>query len=108
MLIAINEGLADQVKWPDGPRRARLAQVHDGVFRNMIGVMDIREHEIEKSINLTTERLSWSTKHKMNSYKNLSVVDYSGRYIYVHAALAKNDRQFFTCTPLYMNIVKSV
>jgi hypothetical protein len=32
-----------------GKRRASLAQVRTGVFRGMIEVVDIREHEIEKS-----------------------------------------------------------
>ena len=74
VLRAINEGLADQLKWPTEERRATFAQIHTGTFRNMIGIIDIREHEIEKSMNLINERMSWSTKHKMNSYKNLSVL----------------------------------
>ena len=38
----------------------------------------------------------------MNSYKNFSIIDYRGYFIYAHVALAKNDRDFSLCTPLYM------
>ena len=31
-----------------------------------------------------------------NSYKNLSVIDWSGRYIYVQVGVGSNDRDIFT------------
>ena len=103
ILIAIMEGLEDQVAWPNAFRRAELALVHDGIFRGMVGIFDIKEHECRKYKNNEKERMSYSAKKKINSWKNLSVMDYTGRFIYVHCALAKNDRDMFTSTPLYMN-----
>ena len=38
----------------------------------------------------------------MNSYKMLSVMDHSGRYIYVRVVLGKNDREVLTSSPLYL------
>lgn len=102
VLIAIMEGLEDQIAWPDHNRRAALALIHPGIFRNLIGVMDIKEHECDKPKNADKERSTFSGKKKINSWKNLSVMDYTGRFIYVLVRLAKNDRDFFTSTPLYM------
>ena len=102
VLRAIIEGLDDQLAWPNEQRRAVLASKHRGVFNGMVGIMDIKEHQIRKSEDSAKESLSWSTKHKMNSIKNLSVIDYSGRFIYVQVGFGKNDREFFTNTPLYM------
>ena len=65
------EGLDDQLKWPDAVRRAELAAIHQGIFKDMIGICDIKEHQIQKSKNARKENLSLSTKHKMNSYKNV-------------------------------------
>lgn len=103
ILIAINEGLEDQVAWPDAARRAELASVHTGIFSGMVGIFDVREHECKKYKDPEKERKTWSGKKKLNSWKNMSVMDYSGRYLYVHVALAKNDRDMFTASPLYMN-----
>jgi len=68
----------------------------------MIGILDIKEHRINKPKNNRLENLSYSAKHKMNSYKNLSIIDYTGRFIYVLVALGKNDREFWTQCPLYL------
>ena len=42
-----------------GKRRASLAQVHTGGFRGMIEVVDIREHEIEKSTSKREEIMEY-------------------------------------------------
>ena len=42
VLIAIMEGLEDQVVWPNVARRVELASVNDNVFRGMIGIFDIK------------------------------------------------------------------
>jgi hypothetical protein len=39
---------------------------------------------------------------KVNSYKLLSVMDHSGRFIYAHVCLGKNDRGVFTSSLLYL------
>ena len=39
---------------------------------------------------------------KINSYKFLSVMDHTGRYIYTKVCLGKNDREVFTSSPLYL------
>jgi len=102
VLRAIVEGLEDQLQWPDAARRAELAGIHDGIFSNMIGILDIKEHRINKPKDRRRENLSYSSKHKMNSYKNLSIIDYTGRFIFVLVALGKNDREFWTQCPLYL------
>jgi len=49
------------------------------------------------------ERRTFSGKKKTNSYKMLSVMmDRSGRYIYLHRTLGKNDREVLTSSPLYL------
>ena len=68
----------------------------------MVGVTDVREHEVDKSKNKEKERKSWSGKKKVNSWKNFSFMDYTCRYIYVYVGLAKNDREMFTSLPLYL------
>jgi len=102
VLRAIIEGLEDQLQWPNAGRRAQLSIVHAGVFSDMIGILDIKEHRICKPQDPRKEWLSYSAKHKMNSYKNLSVIDYTGRFIFVLVALGKNDREFWCQSQLYL------
>lgn len=102
VLEAIVEGLEDQVVWPDAAQRASWALIHRHILRQMIGVMDIREHEVEKPKNKIKERKTWSGKKKKNTWRNLSIMDWTGRFIYVHVGLAKNDRDMWTSTPLYL------
>jgi len=101
VLEAIIEGLDDQIAWPSEQRREELANIYDGIFKNMIGIVDIKEHECVKYKDTDKEKKSYSGKHHMNSWKNLSIIDYTGRFIYVHVGLAKNDREMFTSLPLY-------
>jgi hypothetical protein len=44
-------------------------------------------------------------KKKINSYKFLSVLDHSGRYIYSKVCLGINDREVFTSSSLYFQEV---
>ncbi len=39
---------------------------------------------------------------KINSYKMLSVMDHTGRYIFLLLCLGRNDREVFTGSPLYL------
>jgi hypothetical protein len=39
---------------------------------------------------------------KINSYKMLSVMDHTGRYIFLRLCLGRNDREVFTGSPLYL------
>ncbi len=67
-----------------------------------IRVGDVKEYDIEKPKNPLKERISVSRKKKINSYKMLSVTDYTGWFIYVRVALGKNDHEVFTSSPLYL------
>jgi hypothetical protein len=40
-------------------------------------------------------------KHSKHALKNMSVIDYTGRFIYVHCGFGKNDRSYFTSNSLY-------
>ncbi len=44
--------------------------------------------------------LEW--QKTINSYKMLSVMDHTGRYIFVRVSLGKNDREVLTSSPLYL------
>jgi hypothetical protein len=61
----------------------------------------VKEYQIVKSKDLVKERRSWSGK-KINSYKCLSVVDHSGRFMYCRVALGNNDREVHTSNDLYL------
>lgn len=102
VLKAIIQGLANQVVWPKADQRTALAGLNQGILKGMVGVMDIREHAITRSKLSAKEYISWSTKHHKHAIKNMSVVDHTGRYIYVHCGFGKNDRAYFTSTSLYM------
>ena len=62
----------------------------------------MKEFEIEKPKDSMKERQSWSGKKKMNSYKMLSVMDHTGRFIFVRLCLGRNDRDVLTSSPLYL------
>jgi hypothetical protein len=49
------------------------------------------------------ERCSWSGKEKINSYKCLTVIDHSGRFIFCRVCLGNNDREVYTMSPLYLS-----
>jgi len=102
VLIAIVEGLDDQLQWPDRIRRRELANVFQGVMKGCIGIADVKEYQIEKPTDKIKERESFSGKKKINSYRMLSVCDHTGRYIYVRVCLGRNDREVFTSLPLYL------
>jgi hypothetical protein len=103
VLIAIVEGLENQVQWPDADCRQELKKLFEvGMLIDCIGVGDVKEYEIEKPKNLRKERKSFSGKKRINSYKMLSVADYTGRFIYVRVALGKNNNEVFTSALLYL------
>ena len=102
VLKAIVEGLDDEVVWPDENRRQELANNFPGIFNGCIEVGDVKEFQVEKPKDRVKERMSWSGKKKINSYKMLSVMDHTGRYIFVRVSLGKNDREVLTSSPLYL------
>jgi len=103
VLHAIVEGLDDEMKWPDEERRQELANVYPGIFNGCIGVADVKEYQVVKFKDPIKERRSWSGKKKINSYKLLSVMDHSGRYIFARLCLGANDREVYTSSPLYLH-----
>jgi hypothetical protein len=102
VITAIVEGLDDQIQWPDENQRRELGNVFPGIFHGCIRIGDVKECQIEKSKDLVKEKRSWSGKKKINSYKMLSVMDQTGRYIYVRVCLGNNDREVLTGSPLYL------
>jgi hypothetical protein len=64
VLIAIVEGLDDQIQWPDENHRRELANVFPGIFHGCIGVGDVKEYQIEKPKDRIKEKRSWSGKKK--------------------------------------------
>jgi len=102
VLHAIVEGLDAHLSWPDENHRRELALVFPGILNGCIGVGDVKEYEIEKPKDSIKEKRSWSGKKKINSYKMLSVMDHTGRYIFLCICLGKNDREVFTGSPLYL------
>ncbi len=80
VLIAIIEGLEDELVWPDEAERAQLAVAYDGIFRGCVGIGDVKEFQIKKYKDNVKERRSWSGKKKIDSYKMLSVMDHTGRF----------------------------
>ena len=102
VLQAIVEGLDDELQWPDAEKRQELAATYPGMFNGCIGVADVKEYQVVKYLDPVKERRSWSGKKKINSYKLLSVMDHSGRYIFARLCLGKNDREVFTGSPLYL------
>jgi hypothetical protein len=101
VLHAIVEGLDEHLSWPDENRRRELAVVFPGILNGCIGVGDVKEYEIKKLKDSIKEKRSWSGKKKINSYKMLSVMDHTGRYIFLRICLGKNDGEVFTGSPLY-------
>jgi hypothetical protein len=103
VLMVIVEGLDDQLVWPDKIRRRELSNVFPGIFRGCIGIADVKEYQVIKLKDPIKERRSWSGKKKINSYKCLSVIDHSGRFIFVRVSLGNNDREVYTTSPLYLD-----
>ncbi len=60
VLIAIVEGLKDELKWPDEGERAQLAVAYEGIFCGCIGIRDVKEFQIKKYKDCVKERRSWS------------------------------------------------
>jgi hypothetical protein len=102
VLQAIVEGLHEHLTWPDENRRRELAAVFPGILNGCIGVGDVKEYEIQKPKDPVKEKISWSGKKKINSYKLLSVMDHTGRFIFLRLCLGKNDREVLTGSPLYL------
>ena len=90
-----------QIVWPDAARRAELAGVI-GEFCEEWSALQMSGNMKSTNRRIKKERKTWSGKKKVNSWKKFSIMDYTGRYIYVYVGLAKNDREMFTSLPLYL------
>jgi len=55
VLIAIVEGLEDELVWPDEAERAQLAVAYEGIFHGCIGIGDVKEFQI-KNIKIALRR----------------------------------------------------
>jgi hypothetical protein len=102
VLLAIVEGLDNQIQWPDHNCRRELANVFQVVIKGCIRIADVKEYQIDKPTEKVKECESFSGKKKINSYRMLSVCDHTGRYIYVRVCLGRNDHEVFTSLPLYL------
>ena len=104
ILRAINEGLADQIVWPDASRREVLKEGYQGVMKEVVGIIDGSEHTITKSSNNDIETRTFSGKKNSNTRMTLAVMDKHGLFIYVRTGIdgARNDREAFTACDLYL------
>jgi hypothetical protein len=55
-LMAIVEGLDNQLQWPDENRRMELSNIFPGIFRGCIGMADVKEFQVVKSKDPIKER----------------------------------------------------
>jgi hypothetical protein len=46
VLMAIIEGLSNQLQWPDEDRRFELADMFKGIFKKNIGICDVKEFQV--------------------------------------------------------------
>ena len=83
VLKAINRVLADEIRWPNAEERAILRALFPGIFEDVVGLLDITEHVIEKSSNPVIEHDTFSGKKQTNTNKTLSVIDFNGFYTWV-------------------------
>jgi hypothetical protein len=56
VLLAIVEGLDDQLQWPDHICRAELANVFPGIFSGCIDIADVKEYQVVKYKDSVKER----------------------------------------------------
>ena len=82
ILLAIIEGLDDEVQWLNDEQRHALATQFDGIFSNCIGIIDVWECQINKSKNKLKEKATYSGKKKNNTKKVLAIIDYRGYFIF--------------------------
>jgi hypothetical protein len=102
VFMAIVEGLDDHLQWPDVNSQKELACIFLGILRRCIGVADVKEFQTEEQKDSNKERKSWSEKAKINSYEVCNVIDHTSQFIYLQLCLGRNDREVFTCSPLYL------
>lgn len=105
ILRAINRRLLDEIKWPNPQERIALYASYNGIFKNVVGILDVTEHEICKPKDKDKEQDTFSGKAKANTMKTLAVIDKYGYFIYVDylAMGRRNDRDQWTSCDLYMN-----
>ena len=104
ILKAINKVLINEVRWPNAQDRIQLYESYNGIFKKVVGVLDIWEHFISKSKDPTVEYDTFSGKAGTNTKKTIGIIDKNGLYIYVKTNYdgRPNDRDIWTSSPLYM------
>ena len=104
VLMAVIEGLDNQLKWPNAIERRRIIESSrdEVIFRGCIGIGDVKEIPILRPKDPWREHKTFSGKHKMHSQKLLSVIDRTGRIIFFRICLGNNDRECLTQSPLYL------
>jgi hypothetical protein len=97
--------MKNEIKWPDELERQQLYASYTGIFTNVVGFLDVTEHEISKSKNPDKEHRTYSGKAGTNTMKTLAIINKHGRFIWVDpiAEGRHNDREQWTSCDLYMN-----
>ena len=105
MLKAIIEALHDEIRWPDAAERALLKEPYQGLFRDVVGIMDATEWFIVKYGDSVRERDTFSGKAQTNTKKTLAVIDRYGYFHFISKLIdgKHNDREQYTMSDLYMS-----
>lgn len=92
------------VSWPSRHTRNVLSNATKGIFKGCIGIVDCTEHEIAKPKNNELQRQTYSGKSKANVLKTITVIDRSGKIIWIETGYygKMNDLQVFKSTNLYL------
>ena len=78
ILMAIIEGLENQLQWPTAEDRRAIVNSNRGeiIFQNCIGIADVKEYQIAKPMDSRKEQKTWSGKRRLiaTSYYRLWIV----------------------------------
>jgi len=105
ILKCIIKALDNELQWPSVEERNEMAHETVGIMEGCIGIIDCTEHRINRPVDSSAERRTFSGKLKTNTKKTVTVIDKRGYYIYVETGIdgRMNDRDIFTSSPLYLN-----
>ena len=104
ILKCINSALSDQIIWPTFQERAITCR-NEGIFKDCVGICDVVEDRIGKSLNPEYENATFSGKTGFNTKKSFVVCDWRNLIIYLCSDIngGISDRDIFTRTELYLN-----
>lgn len=102
VLRAIIRVLDDEIQWPDAEERHQLATQSNGIFANIIGIVDCTEHVIQKPTDRLHEHQTYSGKQDDNTLKTIAIIDKNGYFRYVATGFdgGRNDREVWTSLEL--------